>query len=383
MKTSFLRSAAAALLLGSAAIGAIAIVATPMQAEAAGVRPAVGNALKEAISLASSGHGSEALSKVHQAESVSGLTPSEQQAISQTKEYIAAKTGSGSGSAACRAKFANDYNAGRYHDVVGGDADCLHKAGSFSGNDQLIIAQAYYLMGSYQECIRAARAAGGSQANELVMSCAFKSGDSATMRGVLEDLISGGKTQYWSNYLTSVENSTKGLKDHQTLDIYRLRYKTGTMRNADDYMLAAELALQVNSPQEAVDIVQKGMDAKVLTGDRVVRLLNLAKANAAKDLPNLPAMEKAADAAKTGDADVKLGEELIGFGKGQDAVTAIQSGIRKGVDDKNNAQVRLGQAYLAAGQRDAAVSAFNKVDKNDAGWSTIGHIWALYARTGH
>jgi tetratricopeptide (TPR) repeat protein len=382
MKTSFLRSAAAAFLIGSAAVGALAIIAAPQQAAAAGVRPAVGKALNEAIAAAGSGRGSEALAKVHQAESVPSLTPSEQQAISQTKEYIAAKTGQGSGSAACRAKFANDYSAGRYADVVGGDSDCLRKSGSFSGNDQLIVAQAYYLMGRYQECIRAARAAGGSSANELVMSCAYKSGDSATMRAVLEDLISGGKTQYWTNYLTSVEN-THGLKDHQTLDIYRLRFRTGTMRTQDDYMLAAELALQVGSPQEAVDIVQKGMDAKVMSGDRATRLLNLAKTNTARDQAGMPGLQKAADASKTGDADVKLGEELTGFGKGQDAVAAIQKGIAKGVEDKSNAQMRLGQAYLAAGQRDAAINAFNKVDKNDPAASVVAHVWALYARTSH
>jgi len=381
MKTSFLRSAAAAFLLGSAAVASIAIVAVPMQAEAAGVRPAVGNALKEAIAAASSGHGSEALAKVHQAESVPSLTPSEQQAISQTKDYIAAKTGSGSGSAACRAKFANDYSAGRYSDVVGADTECLRAKGQLTGNDQLVRAQAYYLMGHYGECISAARGLGGS-ANELIMSCAYKSGDQATMRGVLEELITGGKTQYWANYLTSVEN-THGLKDHQTLDILRLRLKTGTLRSQEDYMLGAELALQVGSPQEAVDFAQKGIDAKVLSGDRATRLLTLAKTNAAKDQANMAGLQKAADAAKTGDAAVKLGEELTGFGKGQDAVAEIQKGIAKGVDDKSGAQMRLGQAYLAAGQKDAAINAFNKIDKSDQAASTVAHVWVLYARTSH
>jgi tetratricopeptide (TPR) repeat protein len=380
MNTTILRTLSLALLVGTATLG-VAGMATVEVAQAATVRPAVGNALKAAISEASSGNGSGALAKLREAESMPGLTASEQQAISQTKEYIAAKTGAGGGSVGCRAKFANDYNAGRYHDAIA-DADCLRSSGGLSGNDQLIVAQAYYLSGEYAEAIRAARAAGGPSANELILSAAFKSGDSETMRGVLEQLVSEGKTQYWTNLLTNAEN-TKGLKDHETLDIYRLRFRTGTMRSKDDYMLAGELALQVGSPSEAAAIMQKGIDAKVLTDDRATRLLNLAKTTAAKDVAGLGAMQKQADAAASGDADVKLGEDLTGAGRYPDAVTAIQNGIKKGVSDQGNAKVRLGQALLGAGQKDAAIRAFDSVSKDDPAQATVAHLWSIYARTSH
>ena len=378
MNTRILRAAAAAFLIGGASVAVIATLA-PVTAEAAGVRASVGTPLKEAISLAGSGHGSEALAKVQQAQSVGGLSAAEQQAISQTKEYIAAKTGQGGGAAACRAKFANDYNAGRYRDAIA-DADCLRAKGQFSGNDQLIVAQAEYLSGDYAAAIRSARGIGGKAAQELMLSAAFKSGDQATMREVLEFLIAGGASQYWAQYLTSAENA-HGLQDHQTLDLLRLRFRTGTLRGASDYELAAELALQVGSPQEAADIMQKGFDAKVLTDNRAQRLLGVAKAAAAKDSANLAAMQKAADAAASGDADVKLGEELNGFGKYADAITAIQNGIKKGVTDKGNAQVRLGVAYMGAGQHDAAQSAFAKVPKDGGNWPLIAHIWSMYARS--
>jgi hypothetical protein len=378
MNTRILRAAAAAFLIGGASVAVIATLA-PVTAQAAGVRASVGTPLKEAISLAGSGHGSEALAKVQQAQSVGGLSAAEQQAISQTKEYIAAKTGQGGGASACRAKFTNDYNAGRYRDAIA-DADCLRQHGSFSGNDQLVVAQAYYLSGDYAAAIRAARASGGPSAQELMLSAAFKSGDQATMREVLESLISSGHSQYWAQYLTSAENA-HGLQDHQTLDLLRLRFRTGTLRSASDYELAAELSLQVGSPQEAVDIMQKGFDAKVLTDNRAQRLLTAAKTAAAKDSANLAAMQKTADAAPTGDADVKIGEELNGFGKYADAITAIQNGIKKGVTDKGNAQVRLGVAYMGAGQHDAAQSAFAKVPKDGGNWPLIAHIWSIYARS--
>lgn len=380
MTTNFLRSAGIALLVGTATLGA-AGVATVQMAQAATVRPAVGNALKAAIAEASSGNGGGAMAKLHEAQSVPNLTASEQQAISQTKEYIAAKTGAGGGAVGCRAKFANDYNAGRYSDAIA-DADCLRSSGGMSGTDQLIVAQAYYLSGRYADAIRAARAAGGPSANELILSAAFKSGDSETMRGVLEQLISEGKTQYWGQLLTNAENA-KGLKDHETLDIYRLRFRTGALRGESDYMLAAELALQWGAPNEAATIVQKGIDGKILSGDRSTRLLNLAKTTVAQSAASLPNTQKMADAAKTGDADVKVSEQLLDAGKFQDAVNAAQNGIKKGVTDAGNAKMRLGQALLGAGQKDAAIRAFDSVSKDDAAQSVVAHIWSLYARTSH
>ena len=82
---------------------------------------------------------------------------------------------------------------------------------------------------------------------------------------------------------------------------------------------------------------------------------------------------------KTGDALVKLGESQWGIGKGQDAVKLVQAGIQKGVADKDNAQIRLGMGYLAAGQKESAARAFAAV-KTDPKQAVIAHTWALYAR---
>jgi tetratricopeptide (TPR) repeat protein len=142
------------------------------------------------------------------------------------------------------------------------------------------------------------------------------------------------------------------------------------------------MALEFGSATEAANIVQKGLDAKVLNGDRAVKLLNTAKAQAAADAANFSKTSAAAAKAKTGDDLVKLGEELWGAGRGQDAIGLIQQGIQKGVTDKGNAQIRLGLAYLGAGQKPAAIAAFNAVPKEDANNAMIAHLWAIYAR-GH
>ena len=162
------RALAAALVLTTAGV-AVGTIATTTVAEAA-ARPQVGKLLQQAIDLAKGGSTSAANAKVSQAEAVGGLTPGDQAAIAQVKSFIAAK--SGTGATGSKAKFAADYNAGRYQQVVGPDADELRKAGQYDGQSQLIVAQAYYLMGNYAQAIRMWSGMSGDTAQSLLMSAA-------------------------------------------------------------------------------------------------------------------------------------------------------------------------------------------------------------------
>lgn len=387
MKSRILGALATALMLSTgAAIGMVGLVATPV--EAATVRPAVGAALNAAIRAASAGNASEANAKLHEAESVSNLTPSEQQAINQTKEYVAAKTGNfsaGGGSAtAAKAKFAADYNAGRYHDVVGEDVDLLRKYGAYDGESEVIVAQAYYLMHDYDECMRRVRDMGrASQSTlELLMRCAYETHDEAAMQGALETLVVDyNQPKYWSDLLDSVDR-TSGLSNPDTLDVYRIRLLTGMMRNASDYETAAEIAVQLGFPTEGAAIAQKGLALKLLEPARGARLLNLAKSQAAADVAGLPQTVAAANASKTGDADMKLGEDYWGMGRYQDALAAIKAGIAKGVANPDEAQIRLAMAYIGLHQRDGAVHALNSISRTaPAHTAVIARLWSIYART--
>lgn len=386
MNFSGLRSIGLALLLttGCVSIGALAGVPT---AEAAGVRPQVGKPLQSAIALANRGNASGAMAAVHQAESVSGLTASEQSAIAQTKQFIAAKTGNfagggGSGTAA-RAKFSADYNAGRYSAVTGEDVQLLKKYGAFTGEDQIIVAQAYYLSGRAEQAVSLLKsmttgAHPSEAALKLLYSAAYKAGDNDSMRSALERLVADyNRPEYWSSLLQLAEGA-KALKDQQTLDLFRLSIATNSMKKPDDFMTAAEMALEFGSSAESANIVQKGIDSKVLTGDRVTKLLNTAKAQAAKDAASYQKNLAAAQKAKSGDDLVKLGEQLVGSGRAQDAIGVIQQGIQKGPTDKDSAQIQLGLAYLAAGQKPAAVSAFNAVSKQSGNDAMVAHLWSIY-----
>jgi hypothetical protein len=129
---------------------------------------------------------------------------------------------------------------------------------------------------------------------------------------------------------------------------------------------------------EAQAVLEKGVAAKLVTDDRSMRLLAAAKQIAATRAANESKDLAAANAAPQGDDLVAVGEDMIGEGKAKEAIGVIQSGMKKPLKDANNAQIRLGQAYLAAGQKAEAEAAFNKV-KAPAKDAMIAHLWALAA----
>ena len=377
-----LRAVAAALLLGAATVGGAAVLlSTPVLALTVSAK--AGAAIKEAQAMAAAGNYSGANAKLREAEAAAEKGTDDNAVIAQLKQYIAVKSGDISTPAGAKAKFANDYAAGKYKDVIA-DGDALKKNGALDATNMQIIAQAYYKMANNAGCekyIKDNFSSPGDTTLQLLMRCAYDAGDDATQRSALETLVAHtGKPEYWSSLLKLSERA-QGMRDHDTLDIYRLKLLTGTISGAVEYTLLAQLAVQLGFPAEADEVLEKGQAAKILTDDRTTRLLNLAKTQAGADLANQAKAIAAATAAPQGDGLVKIGEDQIGQGKAKDAIATIQAGMKKPLMDKNNAQIRLGMAYLNAGQKADAVKAFDSV-KGPAGDKSamIAHLWSLYAR---
>jgi hypothetical protein len=341
------------------------------------VSPKVGPLIKEAQSLAQAKNYKGALAKLSEAEAVKS-TPDDTTVINQLKQYIAVASADASTPAGAKAKFANDYNAGRYKDVIA-DGELLRKFNELDGNNQLIIGQAFYKANDFAGCVRFTKTLPESDtALELRARCAYESGDDASQRQAYEALVArSGKPEYWKGLLKLSERS-QGLNDHNTLDINRLKLMTGNIVTKDDYILLAQLALQLGNAAEAQSVLEKGVAAKVLTDDRSARLLALAKTQAAANAANEPKTLAAANADPQGDALVKLGEDQIGRGNAKGAIATIQAGLKKPLKDAANGQIRLGQAYLAAGQKADAEAAFAKV-KTPEKDAMIAHLWSLAA----
>ena len=376
MTVRTLRAALTAILLGSATAMLIPLAAA-VPAEAATVSAKVGPLLKEAQSLIAAKNYAGAKAKLNEAEAAAS-TPDDHAIINQFKNLIAVSSADPNTPNGAKAKFAQDYNAGHYKDVIA-DADYLRKQGVFDSQSALIVGQAYYKAGDFSGCVKYAKTLTGSDTGlELQARCAYEIGDDETQRQALDTLVSrSGKPEYWK-LLLKLGDRTKGLNDHNSLDINRIRYMTGNIETKDDYTLLSQLALQLHNYAEAQGYIEKGMAAKVMNDDRSQRLLNLAKSQATTAAASLTKDIAAAQAQPTGDALVSLGENMIGMGKAKDAIPLIQQGLKKPVKDTNNAEMRLGQAYLAAGQKSDAVAAFNKVKAPEKD-AMVAHLWALAA----
>jgi tetratricopeptide (TPR) repeat protein len=375
------RAVATALVIGTAAIAVSSVVFTTPAVAA--VRPTVGKPLQEAQALAASGNYQGAMAKIRQAEAVGGLSAEEQKIVGQMRDYIAVKSGGSVGvtsAVSAQAKIDSDYRAGRYRDVIAGEST-LRKFNALNASNMVLIAQSYYQLGNYRECVNYANehSSAGVAILERGAQCAFKSGDDALMRTAAEQLVAVSPTpQHWNQLLNQTERS-KGLSDPQTLDIYRLKYLTGTMKGADDYFTLAQLLIAARLPSEARAVVEKGMSLKLMVDQRAQRLYGLTKQNQAGDLANLGKTAAAAQKSPQGDDLVKLGEDYTGMGKFKEAIDAIQSGIAKGVKDPDNAQIRLAVAYYGAGQKAPALTALAKAKKSPNGLM-IARLWTFYIR---
>ena len=148
------------------------------------------------------------------------------------------------------------------------------------------------------------------------------------------------------------------------------------MSTGDDYSTLATLALRFKFPAESQSVLEKGLAAGALKDDdRYKRLVSMAKGNAGADA----AAESKALATAKGDDLVQLGEDQIGQGKAKDAIATIKAGIASGAKDIGNAQLHLGTAYLAAGQKADAIKAFAAVAADD-NEKMIAHLYTLYAK---
>ena len=150
------------------------------------------------------------------------------------------------------------------------------------------MAQAYYLSGNKAGCVKYVKGM-GAEADEttlqLEMKCAFDATTTPTSAMRWSSWSPRPASRNTGPSCSSSPNQAKNLTDHQSLDIYRLKYLTGTMAGKDDYINMAQLDLQLGLPGEAAAVLDKGTAAGLLNDDRSKKLQALAKQQSASGLP--------------------------------------------------------------------------------------------------
>lgn len=411
MNTVLHRAAFAALLLGTAAAGTFAMETAAYAAAArapAGptVSRRVGPPLVESQKAVNAGDLALALTKAKEADAVADKTPYDNYQIARVLAaiYIRQMDFTGAltayercietGAAPDAEKGSNfsmatllSYNAKDYAKTIkyGVEAKSM---GALDDQGQMILTQSYFLSNDFagaerlgKEIIMAKAATGAKpdkRVYEFIYNSQLKLNNQARANETLEQLTLADPTPDNWRRLIDRGFTIPGVTEPQLLNLYRLRVLTNAM-DATDYLAMAGASLQQGLPEEAKNMLQKGMMAGTLPADRAQNLLTQAQQMGARDAAALADLEKAGAAAREGETDVKLGESLYAYGRLADAETALKRGIGKGgVKDVANANLVLGIVLLAQGKKDEARQAF--AGATSAQVTPIAHLWTVYSQ---
>jgi hypothetical protein len=193
------------------------------------------------------------------------------------------------------------------------------------------------------------------------------------------------KPDYWLDLIARTAGKP-GFSDALSLDLDRIRLRTGTLDKAGDYLEATELAVQAGFPGEADTFLKAGYAQKVLgTGsttdiDRQKRLQTLVTNKIASDKASLAQGEAQAAKLPGGDALVNTGLAYVTYGEADKGLALMNQGIAKGnLKSADLAKLHLGFAYLLANKKDDALKAFRDVKGND-GSRDLARLYAITAR---
>jgi len=394
----------------------IALVAARALAQepAAGVqtvRPEIGTPIQAAIDLIKSKKGKEALAKVREAQAVGNRTPYENYLVERVLGQAAATAGDPSTAArafenvatspgtpaAERLQFlaaaASQYYLVKNYAKTAELAARYFKDGGTEKSMRTIYVQALYLgndfAGAAKELtkdLEADEQAGRTPAEEtlqLLANSCTKTKDAACYGKAMEMLVAYyPKRDYWLSVIYGIA-TRPGFSERLALDLARVKLETGTMRGADEYLDAAQLALQDGFPMEAVRIIDKGYASGALgTGSEAARhkrLKDMAAKNLAEDKKALARVDESQGAAaKDGRALFNEGFNYVLLGKPEQGLAMMEKGIRdvKAFRRLEHAKLQLGYAHHLAGQNQKAIQVLKTVQGTD-GAAALARLWVI------
>jgi len=400
------------LALGSVALVPLVVPTAVEAADKPKVSKAVGEPLKKAQEAMGKKQFDVALQEINKAKAVEKRTPFEDYQIDEFLGYILIQQKKYAEAAGVYERMLNSgqmppeqvddrtkavaqmyFQVKEYKKAAEWSKKWLDK---HPGNEDMIVllAQSYYLLDDYKNAattmstvVAQAEKAGQTPKEnylQIVLSSYFKLQNNDGIAEALKKMVRYyPKPEYWDNLIDINRRKQNGGGDRLTLGYYRLMSDVGVLKDKGDYMEMAQLGIEAGVPGESEQVVEKGISTGILKSDdkteqgRYDRLLAAAKKQAAADKASLDQLAKDAEKAPTGQAYVALGQAYLSYGRYDDAITAIETGIKRGsVTDADDAQISLGIAHLKKGQRDQARQAFKAV-KPDSKWSSLADLWTV------
>jgi tetratricopeptide (TPR) repeat protein len=212
-----------------------------------------------------------------------------------------------------------------------------------------------------------------------------KQGNSAGVATIQEKLvIHYRKPEYWEALLYQLSHDPK-LTEAQTMQIYRLKVATQTLKRCEDITEMADMAINAGVPGEGLRLIEQAIAGKSCAEktaqDKLVRMQATATREVAADKARLAKLEADGRASKTGELDVEFGATQFGYGEFGKAIEAFTRGIGKGgLKNPADAQLFLGIAQLRASNKGEALKAFQSIKTADPLMQRLVRLWVLYAQ---
>ncbi len=394
------------LSIALAALGFTA--ATPMiglssAVAAEALRPEIGKPLQQAQTQMKQGNHKGALATLRDADKVSNKTANESYLIERVRAAAASSAGDNATAAkAFEALLASGkLNATERSQFSEGLVGIYMRGGDLNKANETIqrllkdkddpklrayLMQNYYKQGNVaaleQELSRAEKA-GRLSEDQLGMlaNIQLKKGDKVGYVNTIEKLATSyPKAQYWTDLLNRVQGKP-GFSSRLRVDVYRLQLANNLLKKPSEFMEMAQLVLQAKAPAEAIKIIDKGYKAGALgTGAEAARhqrLKDLAEKNLAEQNKNFAALETEYTAAKDNDSLVGLGYALVQAGQADKGLKMMEAAIKAGgLKYADEAKLRLGEAYAAAGKKQQAIAALKTVGGKD-GTADLARYWIM------
>ncbi|MEB0174021.1 MULTISPECIES: hypothetical protein [unclassified Undibacterium] len=374
------------------------------------MRPEIGRIVQAAGELFKAKKYKDALSKIHEADGVSGKTLNESFTIERMRLSIASAAGD--------------------NDAVIRSAETIVAAAKLPSKEQLqmiqVLANAHYKAGNYAKAAQwygryyadggsdqslrpymiAAMNQGGDSAKamkevqadlaadekagrtpslanlEFYANAALKQKDMAGYSSALEKMVAyHGKKEYWVNLLNNIERKP-GYSERLKLDLFRLKLAVGQVTKTADFMDYSLLAIQADFPAEAAKVIDAGYKAGALgagtDAERHKRLRDMATKAQAESVKGLAAAEAEAKASKDGSGLLNLGFASVSAGKFDQGLAMMEDGIKKaGAKHPEDGKLHLAVAQLQAGKKAQALKTFKTVGGAD-GTADLARYWVIY-----
>lgn len=397
--------------LAMAAIGFIAatpVVGLSTATAAETVRAEIGGPLQAAQKMMSQGNAKGALNELRKLDGVGNKSANESYLIERVRAAAASSAGdydmaarsfealinSGKLSGAESAKFSEGlvgiYMRAREY----GKANAAIQKALAKGDDPKLRAyliQNYVSMGNVGEATRliqadlrsAEKSGRAPQEDQLKMLANLQNmkGDKDGYVSTIEKLAAHyPNANYWADLLNRVTGKP-GFSSRLNIDVLRLKLANNLLKKPNDFMELSQLVLRDGAGGEAVKIIDKGYKAAILgvgpDAARHQRLKDLADKTLADANKNLAVNEAALMKAGDNDGLLNLGYGLVQSGQADKGLKMMEAAIKADqLKNPEDAKLRMGEAYAAAGKKQQAIAVLKTVGGKD-GTAELARYWIM------